>query len=72
MTAGGRARTAMAAANAADRSTIGQVLDGHVTLEVECLDGSTSTPMCRCCRWAGRSWASDRAFGNPVPSPALQ
>jgi hypothetical protein len=38
VTAGVRARNAMAAANAAGTATISQVLDGHVRLEVECLD----------------------------------
>ena len=38
MTAGARAPTAIAAANAAGAVTISQVLDGHVTLDLECLD----------------------------------
>jgi hypothetical protein len=38
VTAGARARTAIAAANAAGTVTIGQVLEGHVTLDLECLD----------------------------------
>ena len=38
MTAGKRAQTAIAAANAAGTVTAAQVLDGHVTLDLECLD----------------------------------
>lgn len=38
MTAGRRARAAIKAANAAGTVTAAQVLDGHVTLDLECLD----------------------------------
>jgi hypothetical protein len=38
VTAGARARTAIAAPNQTGTVAIGQVLDGHVRLELECLD----------------------------------
>ena len=38
MTAGRRARAAVKAANAAGTVTAAQVLDGHVMLDLECLD----------------------------------
>jgi hypothetical protein len=38
VTAGIRARTAIAAANQTGTPTISQVLDGHVTLDLDCLD----------------------------------
>jgi hypothetical protein len=38
MTAGRRARVAIAAGNATGTVTVSQVLDGHVTLDLECLD----------------------------------
>ncbi|MCA1601338.1 MAG: hypothetical protein LC776_06740, partial [Acidobacteria bacterium] len=42
--------------------TVIDVLDGHVVLDLECLDASTSTPMCRSCRSAGRSSVSCPAW----------
>jgi hypothetical protein len=38
VTAGRRARTAIAAANAVGTVTVAQLLDGHVRLDLECLD----------------------------------
>jgi hypothetical protein len=38
VTTGARARTAILAANQTSTVTISQVLDGHVTLDLECLD----------------------------------
>src|SRR6266545_4251376 len=38
VTAGARARKAIAAARAAGAVTVAEVLDGHVVLELECLD----------------------------------
>jgi hypothetical protein len=40
VTAGAGARTAVAAANQAGTPTSGQVLDGHLLLDLECLDRS--------------------------------
>ena len=54
MAARARARNAMAAANQAGTVTVSQVLEGHVTLEVECLDRIYLNAYVPICRWAGR------------------
>ncbi len=72
MTAGARARDAMAAANAAGTPTISQILDGHVTLEVECLDRIYLTAYVPVLQVGGQvvTFLTEH-LGNPIPSPAL-
>ena len=72
MTAGARARNAMAAANAAGTSTISQVVDGHVTLEVECLDRIYLNAYIPVLQVGGQvvRFLTEH-LGNPIPSPAL-
>jgi hypothetical protein len=72
VTAGARARTAIAAGEAAGTPTISQVLDGHVTLEVECLDRVYLNA------YVPRGQVGGQVvgflvehLGNPIPSPAL-
>jgi len=72
VTAGARARTAIAAANAAGTVTIGQVLDGHVTLDLECLDRVYLNGYVPNLQVSGQVVTFlTRHLGNPVPSPAL-
>jgi hypothetical protein len=61
VTAGRRALAVVAAASAAGTATVSQVLDGHVTLEVECLY-TRSTTGCR----------SLLAANTPPASPQLR
>jgi hypothetical protein len=72
VTAGARARNAMAATNAAGTPTISQVLDGHVTLEVECLDRIYLNAYVPVLQVGGQvvSFLVGH-LGNPIPSPAL-
>jgi hypothetical protein len=62
----------MAAANAAGTSTISQVLDGHVTLEVECLDRIYLNAYVPVLQVGGQvvTFLVEH-LGNPIPSPAL-
>ena len=46
--------------------TVNDVLDGHVALDLQCLDRIFSTPTCRSCRPARRSWRFVGASGLPV------
>jgi hypothetical protein len=72
VTAGVRARNAMAAANAAGTATISQVLDGHVRLEVECLDRIYLNAYVPVLQVGGQvvRFLTEH-LGNPIPSPAL-
>jgi hypothetical protein len=62
----------MAATNAAGTPTISQVLDGHVTLEVECLDRIYLNAYVPVLQVGGQvvSFLVGH-LGNPIPSPAL-
>jgi hypothetical protein len=62
----------MAATNAAGTSTISQVLDGHVTLEVECLDRIYLNAYVPVLQVGGQvvTFLTEH-LGNPIPSPAL-
>src|SRR5918994_4937291 len=62
----------MAAANAAGTSTISQVVDGHVTLEVECLDRIYLNAYIPVLQVGGQvvRFLTEH-LGNPIPSPAL-
>jgi hypothetical protein len=72
VTAGARARTAIAAANAAGTVTISQVLDGHVTLDLECLDRVYLNGYVPNLQVSGQVVTFlTRHLGNPIPSPAL-
>jgi hypothetical protein len=72
VTARARARNAMAATNAAGTSTISQILDGHVTLEVECLDRIYLNAYVPNLQVGGQvvGFLTEH-LGNPIPSPAL-
>jgi len=72
MTAGRRAQTAIAAANAAGTVTVAQVLDGHVTLDLECLDRSYLNGYVPNLQVGGQVVTFlTQHLGNPIPSPAL-
>jgi hypothetical protein len=72
VTARARARTAIAAANAAGTVTISQVLDGHVTLDLECLDRVYLNGYVPNLQVSGQVVTFlTRHLGNPIPSPAL-
>ena len=72
MTAGKRAQTAIAAANAAGTVTAAQVLDGHVTLDLECLDRIYLNGYVPNLQVGGQVVTFlTQHLGNPVPSPAL-
>jgi hypothetical protein len=72
VTAGARARTAIAAANAAGTVTIGQVLEGHVTLDLECLDRIYLNAYVPRLQVSGQVVTFlTQHLGNPIPSPAL-
>ena len=72
MTAGKRAQTAIAAANAAGTVTAAQVLDGHVTLDLECLDRVYLNGYVPNLQVGGQVVTFlTQHLGNPVPSPAL-
>ena len=72
MTAGARARTAIAAANQAGTVTISQVLDGHVTLDLECLDRIYLNGYIPNLQVGGQVVTFlTQHLGNPIPSPAL-
>jgi hypothetical protein len=72
VTAGARARKAIAAANQAGTPTISQVLDGHVSLEVECLDRIYLNAYVPVLQVGGQvvQFLVEQ-LGNPIPSPAL-
>jgi hypothetical protein len=72
VTAGARARTAIAAGNQAGTPTISQVLDGHVRLEVECLDRVYLNAYVPRLQVGGQvvTFLVEH-LGNPIPSPAL-
>jgi hypothetical protein len=72
MTAGKRAQTAIAAANAAGTVTAAQVLDGHVTLDLECLDRIYLNGYVPNLQVGGQVVTFlTQHLGNPIPSPAL-
>jgi hypothetical protein len=72
VTAGARARTAIAAANAAGTVAISQVLDGHVMLDLECLDRVYLNGYVPNLQVSGQVVTFlTRHLGNPIPSPAL-
>jgi hypothetical protein len=72
MTAGKRAQTAIAAANASGTVTAAQVLDGHVTLDLECLDRIYLNGYVPNLQVGGQVVTFlTQHLGNPVPSPAL-
>ena len=72
MTAGRRARAAIAAASAAGTATVSQVLDGHVTLDLECLDRIYLNGYIPNLQVGGQVVTFlTQHLGNPVPSPAL-
>jgi hypothetical protein len=72
VTAGARARTAIVAGNQAGTPTISQVLDGHVSLEVECLDRVYLNAYVPRLQVGGQvvTFLVEH-LGNPIPSPAL-
>jgi hypothetical protein len=67
-----RARAAIAAANQAGTVTVSQVLEGHVTLEVECLDRIYLNAYVPNLQVGGQvvRFLTEH-LGNPIPSPAL-
>jgi hypothetical protein len=72
VTAGARAHKAIAAANQVGTPTISQVLDGHVSLELECLDRIYLNAYVPRLQVGGQVVAFlVEHLGNPVPSPAL-
>jgi hypothetical protein len=72
MTAGARARTAIAAANAGGAVTVSQVLEGHVTLDLECLDRVYLNGYVPNLQVSGQVVTFlTQHLGNPIPSPAL-
>jgi hypothetical protein len=72
MTAGKRAQTAIAAANAAGTVTAAQVLDGHVTLDLECLDRIYLNGYVPNLQVGGQVVTFlTQHLCNPIPSPAL-
>jgi hypothetical protein len=72
VTAGRRARAAVKAANAAGTITAAQVLDGHVTLDLECLDRVYLNGYVPNLQVGGQVVTFlTQHLGNPIPSPAL-
>jgi hypothetical protein len=72
VTAGRRARAAVKAANAAGTVTAAQVLHGHVTLDLECLDRVYLNGYVPNLQVGGQVVTFlTQHLGNPVPSPAL-
>jgi hypothetical protein len=72
VTSGARARTAITAANAAGTVTISQVLDGHVRLDLECLDRVYLNGYVPNLQVGGQVVTFlTQHLGNPIPSPAL-
>jgi hypothetical protein len=70
--AGGRARAAIVAANQTGTITISQVLDGHVRLDLECLDRVYLNGYVPNLRVSGQVVTFlTQHLGNPIPSPAL-
>jgi hypothetical protein len=67
-----RAQAAIAAANQAGTVTVSQILDGHVTLEVECLDRIYLNAYVPNLQVGGQVVTFlTQHLGNPIPSPAL-
>src|SRR6266540_3907094 len=72
VTAGRQARAAVKAANAAGTVTAAQVLDGHVTLDLECLDRVYLNGYVPNLQVGGQVVTFlTQHLGNPIPSPAL-
>src|SRR6266516_1607630 len=72
VTAGRRARAAVKSANAAGTVTAAQVLDGHVTLDLECLDRVYLNGYVPNLQVGGQVVTFlPQHLGNPIPSPAL-
>src|SRR6266571_4595466 len=72
VTAGRRAQAAVKAANAAGTVTAAQVLDGHVTLDLECLDRVYLNGYVPNLQVGGQVVTFlTQHLGNPIPSPAL-
>jgi hypothetical protein len=72
VTAGARARTAIQAANQTGAPTISQVLDGHVTLDLECLDRIYLNGYVPNLQVGGQVVTFlTQHLGHPIPSPAL-
>jgi hypothetical protein len=72
VTAGARARTAIAAGNQAGAPTISQVVDGHVVLDLECLDRIYLNAYVPRLQVGGQVVGFlVEHLGNPIPSPAL-
>ncbi|MGI5517456.1 hypothetical protein [Streptomyces sp. CA-106131] len=72
MTAGAQARRAIAAGNAAGAVTVHDVLDGHVALDLECLDRIYLNGYVPNLQVGGQvvTFLTGH-LGHPVPSPAL-
>jgi hypothetical protein len=72
MTAGRRARMAMAAGKATGAATLGEVLDGHVALDLECLDRIYLNGYVPNLQVGGQVVTFlTQHLGHPIPSPAL-
>jgi hypothetical protein len=72
VTVGARARTAIQAANQTGTVTISQVLDGHVLLDLECLDRVYLNAYVPNLQVSGQVVTFlTQHLGNPIPSPAL-
>jgi len=72
MTAGRRARKAIAAGKAAGAVTVNEVLDGHVVLDLECLDRIYLNGYLPNLQVSGQVVVFlTQHLGNPIPSPAL-
>jgi hypothetical protein len=69
---GVRARAAIVAANQTGTITISQVLDGHVRLDLECLDRVYLNGYVPNLQVSGQVVTFlTQHLGNPIPSPAL-
>jgi len=69
---GARARTAIQAANQTGTVTVSQVLDGHVMLDLECLDRVYLNAYVPNLQVSGQVVTFlTQHLGNPIPSPAL-
>jgi hypothetical protein len=72
VTVGARARTAIQAANQTGTVTISQVLDGHVLLDLACLDRVYLNGYVPNLQVSGQVVTFlTQHLGNPIPSPAL-
>jgi hypothetical protein len=72
MAAGRRARTAIAAGKTAGAVTVNEVLDGHVVLDLECLDRIYLNGYVPNLQVSGQVVVFlTQHLGNPIPSPAL-